>query len=242
MNQQAQMNVAPKKSGSKFFMTYFVTILILIVAGRAMSYLCTLSSTNIAFPAWVEPLSSYLATIIDSIRRSISYSAVVFAVFAYKNSSRTLVSVSLLTLLDFAVRYLIDLLTSAIEGTELLTAIWLGTNYIYELVFIILAFIVARIIKMKHDSTDNTRKKRRYSVENAAIIASVMYCISRVVSELLYLIDFLVSYVDITNTEIASIVGSFLEIFVIYGGVSCIAAYIVLPIFKKTISRSTVRE
>lgn len=223
---------AQKQKSTRFFLTYFIIILILIAAGRAVSYLCTLSSTNIAFPEWVESVTSYLSSILDAARRAVSYSAIVCAAF-YGSGVRTTVSVSLLTLLDLAVRFVVDLVTSAIVGQEVLTLIWLGTNFVYELVFLILACIVARIVRLKLNVEENERKKRRHTPEKALLYSVGLYCASRLVSEIFYLVDFLLSYVNITNTEIASIVGSFLEILVVYGGISYIVGYAVLPLLQK---------
>lgn len=223
---------AVKQKNSRFFLTYFIIILILIAAGRAVSYLCTLSSTNIAFPEWVESVTSYLSEILDAARRAVSYCAIVCTAF-YGSGVRTTVSVSLLTLLDFAVRFVMDLVTNAIVGQEVLTLIWLGTNFVYELVFLILACIVARIVKLKHNSEENERKKRRHTPEKALLYSVGLYCASRLVSEIFYLVDFILSYVNITNTEIASIVGSFLEILVVYGGISYIVGYVALPFLQK---------
>lgn len=221
-----------KHNGNRFFLTYFIIILILIVAGRAVSYLCTLSSTNIAFPEWVESVTSYLSEILDAARRAVSYSAIVCAAFC-GTGVKTTVSVSLLTLLDFAARFVIDLVTSAVSGTEVVALIWLGANFIYELIFLILACIVTRIVKLKLNSEENERKKRRHTPEKALLYSVGLYCASRLLSEIFYLVDFLLSYVNITNTEIASIVGSFLEIFVVYGGITYIVGYVVLPLFYK---------
>ena len=121
---------AVKQKSSRFFLTYFIIILTLIAAGRAVSYLCTLSSTNIAFPEWVESVTSYLSEILDAARRAVSYCAIVCAAFC-GFGVRTTVSVSLLTLLDFASRFVIDLVTSAVSGTEVVALIWLGANFLY---------------------------------------------------------------------------------------------------------------
>ena len=111
--------------------------------------------------------------------------------------------------------------------------IWLGANFLYELVFLILACIVSRIVKLKLNAEENERKKCRHTPEKALLYSVGLYCASRLVSEIFYLVDFLLSYVNITNTEIASIVGSFLEILVVYGGISYIVGYAVLPLFRK---------
>ena len=223
---------AVKQKSSRFFLTYFIIILTLIAAGRAVSYLCTLSSTNIAFPEWVESVTSYLSEILDAARRAVSYCAIVCAAFC-GFGVRTTVSVSLLTLLDFAARLVIDLVTSAVSGTEVVALIWLGANFLYELVFLILACIVSRIVKLKLNAEENERKKCRHTPEKALLYSVGLYCASRLVSEIFYLVDFLLSYVNITNTEIASIVGSFLEILAVYGGISYIVGYAVLPLFLK---------
>ncbi len=222
-----------KKQGKLFFLTYFVVIIIMLALGRALSYLCTLSSTDIAYPEWVEKLSSYLSEILDASRRAVSYAAVICAVFSGSGGIKTTFSVSLLALLDSAVRFAIDLFTSAISGQEVLAVIWLGTNYIYELVFIILTYIIARMVMLKRNHETNERKKRSITPTKAVFYSVGLYCLSRLVSELLYLIDFLVSYVNITNTEIASIVGSFLGILVIYGGISFIVAYLFYPVLER---------
>ncbi len=224
------------KTGHRFFVVYFSVILVLICAARAISYLCTLSSTDITFPEWVETVTSYLSEILDAVRRAVSYAAVVCAVYTGSGIITT-VSVSLLTLSDLAVRFFIDYFGNAISGTEIVAALWLGADFLYEVIFIILACILSRLVQLKFMSADDRRKKNKFSSEKALLYSVVLYCISRLAFELIYLIDFLLSYVNITNTEIASIVGSFLKIIVIYGGISYLAAYIMLPILTSAKSK-----
>ena len=228
------------KTGHRFVFTYFAIILILIVSARAASYLCTLSSTDIAYPEWVETVTSYLSEILDAVRRAVSYTAIVCAVY-FGCGTKTTISVSLLTLADLAVRFFIDYFGSAISGTEIVAILWLGADFVYELIFMILTCILSRIVHLKSTTEDNPRKAKRYTSEKALLYSVILYCVSRLAFEVIYLIDFLVSYVNITNTEIASIVGSFLKIFVIYGGISYIAAYVILPMLSKAKNKDISR-
>ncbi|MBQ4193369.1 MAG: hypothetical protein II650_03850, partial [Clostridia bacterium] len=54
--------------------------------------------------------------------------------------------------------------------------------------------------------------------------AVLPYAVSRILAEIWYLVDFLLTYSGVTSTEIASIVGSFLRITVIYGAFGMLAS------------------
>ena len=79
---------------------------------------------------------------------------------------------------------------------------------------------------------EEKRLRAKYSPAKAVRGATLLYLASQVFSEILYLIDFLTTYDDITNTEIASIIKSFLMIFIIYGAAAILFAELFGKIFK----------
>ena len=217
-------------SSQKYILPLAITLLLIVAGARASAYLYTLSSTDITYPDWVVVFSSYLTDALGAVRLAVSFSAVTFAYYYKKKVFPAACVTVLCSLADFAARFIIDIVTDAIIGNEIIAVIWLLLSFLYEFVFIILACVIARIMILKLARCDTDRKLRKYTAERALIYSVILYMISRVISELFYMVDFLISYVNITNTEIASIVGSFLRIFVIYGGISLITGYLSLSV------------
>ncbi|MGN1409004.1 MAG: hypothetical protein ACI4XJ_02385 [Eubacteriales bacterium] len=225
-----------KRAKHRFLVSAAIISLVLIAAARVSTYICTLSSTDIAYPEWVEIFTSYLSETLSALRLAVSFAAICYAVYYRLGSASAVVFSLLFSLADFSARFLIDLSMGAIIGSETFALIWLGINFVYEFVFIMLSYFAARILKLKSDGTDDVRRKKRYTIERAILVSVGLYLLSRVISELFYLVDFLLSYVNITNTEIASMVGSFLKIFVIYGGAAYLFAYFCILVFKRVSS------
>ena len=210
----------------------FVVLLLLVVLGRALSYLYSVSFTDIAYPGWVSSLASYLAEIVVAVRVAVGFAAVVHAVYRNRQIGGTLACVLTASLIDYLARCLIDALSGAVSSA-VFALIWVGTQFLYEAVFTVLAFLIAVLVKRKWDAAETPRAKAKYSERRAAAYAVLLYLVSRLVLEVWYLVDFLTSYTNITNAEIASIVGSFLKILVIYGGIAWLAASISMNLFEK---------
>ncbi len=213
-------------------------LLIFIILGRLTSYFYTVTSTDITYPDWTVVMSSYLSEALPVLRLSFSFTLIAYAVYNRKNAHSAFILSAAASFMDFAARFLIDYITMAIAGEELLAVIWLAMNLAYELLFIVLSLVAAKMMKLKLSSADDKRKKEKFTENKARFLAILIYALSRIVSEIIYLADFLLTYVNITNSEIASIVGSFLSIFVIYIGFSAIASYFFRGIIAKSAHES----
>ena len=222
-----------RRAKTRFLVSAALISVVLIAAARVSTYICTLSSTDIAYPEWVEILTSYLAETLSALRLSASFAAICFGIYYRIGAASATVLASLFSLADFSMRFLIDLSTGAITGSESVALIWLGINFGYEFVFIMLSYFAARILKLKFDGAEDVRRKKKFTINRALLVSVGLYLLARVISELFYLVDFLLSYVNITNTEIASMVGSFLKIFIIYGGAAYLFAYFCISFFRK---------
>lgn len=232
-----------KKQKSKFCLLTVLFLLGTIVLGRLSSYFQTISATDIAYADWVSDLMSYIGEIIVTLRTVISFSAVSYAAYYLdKSSLRWSVAFSAgAAFLDYAARFLIDYLSGSLNGTEMLALIWLLLQYVYELIFIVLAVLIILMMKRKAQSAENRRTAEKFSCIHAIRYALLLVMLSHVALEAYYLVDFLLSYTNITNTEIASIIGQFLKIFVIYGSIALLFAEGMYTCFKKLIGTYTAQ-
>lgn len=226
-------SASQRREKTRFLALTALISFVLIAAARASTYVCTLSSTDIAYPEWVEIFTSYLSETLVALRLSASFAAICFAVYCNAGAASAVVAASVFSLADFSARFVIDLTTGAISGSETVALIWLGVSFACEFIFIILSYLAAKIMKLKHDGAENPRRRKKFTPERSLLVSVGLYLLSRVISELFYLVDFLMSYINITNTEIASMVGSFLKIFAIYGGAAYLFAYLCLALFRR---------
>ena len=210
-----------KNTGTGFRVT-FLAMLVLVVLGRGVSWFNTIAATDIAYAAWVSSALSYLAEFLVCARTVVGIAGITYAV--YRFGTRTAVKFLGITaaaaLLDYAARFVIDLVTDAITEMEVLAAYWLFLQFLFEMLFAAAAYFIACGMKTKFASTDIPRQAEKYTVNRSCMFSLLLVMLSRLVLEIWYLIDFLLAYTDITSTETASIVGSFLKVIFIYGGIS----------------------
>ena len=218
----------------KNFMTLPLVLLVLIiVVSRVISVFYSSTATNIAFAGWFPTLLSHVNEIISVFRIALVYSAIVYAVYKRIDYKKTLLCISVLTAVDFAARYLIDLSNGSITGSEVIALIWVMLQMFYELVFIVLSAGVGVMMFGRFEKSEERRQKAKYLPEKAVTYAILLYTISRIFSEIIYLVDFLRTYTNITPAEIASIIGSFISIILIYGALPLVFAQIIKPIFRR---------
>ncbi len=217
------MKDVEKKKNTALIMTV-VLMLVLVVLGRAVSYFYTLASTDISYAAWVSPVLSYLAEILACARTVFAMAGIVHAVyFCEKRSAVKFVcAAACIALVDYVARFLIDLASSAIVGAELLAISWLLMQFLYEMIFVVLSYVIATAVLRKYRVAATARQAGKYTANRACMYSLLLVMLSRIALEVWYLIDFLLAYTDVTSTEMASIVGSFLKVIVIYGGLSVI--------------------
>ena len=208
------------KNNTRFCLITASLLVLTVVLGRIISVFQSVSATDIAYADWVSNLMAYIGELIVCARAVLSYTAAACAVY-YLNRSAAVCAVLLAAgaaLLDYAARFLIDLLSSSLTGMEILALIWLLLQLLYELIFLALAVLIAVMMKKKADTSASPYTARKYTVIRAIRCAVLLLLLSHIALEAYYLVDFLLTYTGITNTEIASIIGQFLKILVIYGG------------------------
>lgn len=201
---------------------YALVLFLILAAGRATTFLYNNVAVDVAYAEWTSEALRYGKDILNAAKNALGYSAIAYAAW---NLSLSMSNWT--TLLFFAglvaenvARFLIDWFASSLGqyGVEM-ALISLGLQLLYETIFLLLAWLTARLsIRFFHQS-NSRRRERRYSAENAARFSILLLLAAQLVSEIVYLIQFLNAYTDITNTEIASCVGSFLYIIFMYGGI-----------------------
>lgn len=206
-----------KKNG---LITTIAAMFVLIVLGRGVSYFNTIAANDISYASWVSSVLSYLAELLVCARVVLAIAGITYAVYrpGKEGAEKFLGAAACAALLDYGARFLIDFVTNAIVGAELVAAIWLLLQFLFEMLFVFLSYIVSGVMKKKFKSTEIRRQAEKYTVNRSCTISLLLVMLSRIALEIWYLIDFVTTYTDITSTETASIVGSFLKVIVIYGG------------------------
>ncbi len=227
-------NTHTEKTGTGFRLTVLV-MLALVILGRSVSYFHTVAATDIAYAAWVSSALSYLAELLVCARTVTAIAGITYAVYHPQTQSggKYLAAAGIVALLDYAARFTIDFVTGAIAEAEILAVTWLLLQFLYEMLFITLAYVVAGWMRKKLTAAESRQQKEKYSVNRACMVSLLLVLLSRLAMEIWYLIDFMIAYTDITATETASIVGSFLKVIVIYGGAALLAGEWYTELLKK---------
>jgi len=220
------------KNKSRLYLTTLLLLLLTVVLGRLVSYFTSVTATDIAYADWVPPLLGWLGEIITASRTVIGFSAAAAAVFYLNRSSALTVSAisAAAAFLDCLARFLIDMISSSLTGLELLAVIWLLLQFAYEVIFIALAYLIAVIIKGRFDRAETARTREKNSSSAALRLSLLLVMLSKAALEVFYMVDFLTSYTNITSAETASIIGQFVRIAVIYGGLSIALGELLHPI------------
>lgn len=226
-----------QNANRNFYLTASLLLMLTVVLGRLTSYFNTIFATDIAVADWVTTLLTYLSEIITSCRTVVSFSTVAVAFYIFKRKTVVLSTILVFgaAILDYAGRFFIDLSTGAIVGVEVLALVWLLLQLAYEAIFITLAVLIIYLVRKQFETSDHPRSSVKYSCIRSVRYALLLVLLSNIASETVYLIDFLNSYTNITNTEIASIIGSFLKIIVIYGGFPYLLAEAMQLLYAKLI-------
>ena len=235
------MNEVKKKS--RFYLTTILLLMVTVIAGRVVSALHTVTATDIAYADWVPSVFGWLGEIIPALRTAAGFCAIAAAVYytERKYASGAVIITAAAAFLDYAARFFIDLLSSSLIGTELLAAVWLLLQFVYELIFIVLALLLCMMLKKKYDAAQTEIIRGKYSCAWAARWSVILVTISRILLEVYYFVDFVTSYSNITNTEIASIIGQFLKCLVIYGGIPLIFSEVLNPLYANILGHKEVQ-
>ncbi len=211
-------------------------MLVLVVLGRSVSYFHTVTATDISYTAWVPSALSYLAELLVCARTVIAIAGITYAVYRPQTQSggKFLAAAGLTALLDYGARFMIDYVTKAIVDAEIFAAVWLLLQFLFEMIFIALSYAVASAMQKKFTAAESSLQAERYTVSRACAVSVLLVLLSRLGMEVWYLVDFMLAYTDITATETASIVGSFLKVIVIYGGAAILFGEGYTELLKKT--------
>ncbi len=238
--QQRGKEAAREKKRFRFGI-YALVLFLIIVMGRAASLFYSYAATDISYDAWVSTVLQWGTMVFAAAKNVLGYAAVAYCAWYFSEKAGNLAALLFFAglVIENAARFVLDCVTSSLVYGWQMALMSLLLQLAYETVFLILACLIVRLFKhLKKQNLDNVRKLKRYTAENAARVALLLLLAAQLVSELLYLLDFLSRYTDITNAEIASCVGSFLSILVMDGGVPlllCEAAF-------WFVRRMTVRE
>ena len=203
-------------------------LLLLAALGRAASAFYTVSATDVAFADWVSSAAGYAGELIVCARLAVSVGFFTCAAYSSRseeaeNGKRLLLTAVLVSLADYAARFLIDLADGAIAGAVPLAGIWVLLQFLIEAA---LLWIASKLVRRKAEQfrrAETSKARKAASSSRANLSGTAVFLLLHLLTEAYYLADFLLTYTGITNTEVASIIGSFLRIFVIYGG----AAYLI---------------
>lgn len=215
-----------------------VTVLLMLVLallGRGVSYVNTAAATDISYADWVPAALSYLGELLVCARTVLGIAGITFAVYFFGKPTalRFLAGAAGAALLDYSARFVIDLVTKAITDVELLAASWLFMQFLFEMLFVVLSYVVAGAMKSKMERAEVRRQAEKYTVNRACTVSLLLVMLSRIALEVWYLVDFLLMYTNITATETASMVGAFLKVIVIYGGAAVLLGEWYTEMLKK---------
>ena len=237
-----------KKNNTRLFLTVLLWSLALIVMGRVSTQFTAVASTDVAFPEWVSFVSSLVSELIVCARMVIgcaglaqcAYRSVQVTDGSKKTSLPAMLTLVLaMALTDYLARFLIDLCTGSIAGAESLALIWLFFQFLYEGVFIVMAMLLILLQANKYTCAETERTRERYSPSAAVRAAVLQIMLSRVILEVISIIDFVITYSDITTTEVASMVGAVIKILVIYGGSAMILGEIFTDLLEKPLEQGS---
>lgn len=228
------MDKLSRKTGTGFRLTVFL-MLALVLLGRGVSYFHTIAATDIAYAAWVSSVLSYCAEILVCARTVIAIAGITYGVYHPQTQSggKFLAAAAVTALVDYAARFTIDCVTGAIADAEIFAAAWLLLQFLFEMLFVALSYVIAGWMRKKSAASDTRGAAEKYSVNRSCAVSVLLVMLSRLALEVWYLIDFLLAYTDITAGETASIVGTFLKVIVIYGGTAVLIGEWYTELLKK---------
>ena len=232
------MNMTPKRANGRIVPLVFAVLLLIAAAGRAVSCASSAVATDIAYPDWAASLVSYLAEITAALRIAVGLGAVAWSAYARGRWGDMTAAALCAALLDYAARFLIDLLTGALGEYAVLALAWLGQEFLLEVVLTLIAVPVILGTRKKFRAAANPRERAGYTPYRAAAYAVLLHTALRLGLEIYNAADFLLTYAGITSAEAASIVGSILRVLVIYGALSVLAAAATVSLLGKRRGRA----
>lgn len=213
-----------RRNKEKSLLPFFAVLIVTALLGRTATYFYNLTYNDITFADWIPALLSYLSEILVCLRTAFVFGALTYAAYCGVPVRKVLIPSLVIAFADYAARFFIDWHSGALASSYLPALMWLGAEFVYEAVFILIAAYISVRRHEKMSIAETVIMRKKYSPSKTNYVTVAVFTLSRMLSEVIYLVDFLTTYSDVTNTEVASIIGSFLKIAVIYGGVGYIAA------------------
>lgn len=197
-----------------------LTLVVLSGLCRGMGYIYSIMATDIAYSDIAVSIMGILVEVLTITRTVTGFAAILYAMHrwerntTYRCGGRTLLVVLGCEVIDCASRYLVDKVTSSITDMEVFALLWLSLQFCYSAVLYVVMWCGGKF--WFHP----IGKRAAVPLDRTVTTSVLVLLATRLVLEVYYLIDFLVTYSNITGTEVASIVGQFLYTIVLYGGVA----------------------
>jgi len=216
-----------KKNNSRLLLTVLLTSLALIAAGRVCTQFTSLAATDIAIPEWVSFVTGMIAELIVCARIVVGYSGLALCAYhpdVMPSGKRCSALPGMLTLVlvlsftDYLARFVIDFASGSILGSEALAIIWLLLQFLYEGVFIVLSMLLILLQAGNYRTAETSRTRARHNPASAVRYSILLTLLSRIILEVISIVQFISTYTNITSAETASMIGSIIRIVVIYGG------------------------
>ncbi len=205
-------------SAGRRLVTRTAVLLILLSAARTLGVLYSYAATDIRY------LETFLPTFLHYARQfftsaafgaGVAFTAIgVFFGDTREGRQMFLLHAGIL-LADAAAALFIDGISGAVSGESLLlAALSVGAGWLWSVLLAFLGWIAARRVS-----------RRAGAVERALFISSAVYMAGRLLLETVYLIQFLIQVEFVLySEEIVVIVGEYLSIVFLYGGVTFLAS------------------
>lgn len=215
------------QSRTGLFVRVLVFSLIFIVLGRISTQFTAVAATDVAFPEWVSFVFSLLSELIVCARIVVGYAGMAHGAYSLRHEDGGKVKSALpgmtalvlvLSFTDCLARFVIDYASGSITGAETVALIWLGLQFVYEGIFIILSMLIITVQQSRYELAETSRSRARHSAEAAVRYSVLLTLVSRIVLEIVSIVEFVTTYAGITPAETASMIGSVIRIIVIYGG------------------------
>ncbi len=219
----------------RFYGFTLLLSLLLILPGRLSAYFYSVTATDISYSDGIVWLLGNAVDLFVCLRLAVGFAAIVFA--RYRFGKKALLLTALLALFasfaDYLTRFLIDYLSGAVADMVTLSLIWVGIQFLSETVFLALGALTASHFASRHALAESDRGRQKFSPNRAVIVSALLLCCAYFLMEGINVVDFVTTYSDITGPEIASMVGEFLRIAVVYGLFPAILCPLLLSLLNR---------
>lgn len=197
-----------------------LTLMVLTVFCRGMGYIYSIMATDIAYSDIVVSIMGIVVEVLTITRTVTGFVGILYAMHRwerntpYRCGGKVLLTVLLCEVIDCASRFVVDEVTSSITDIELFALLWLALQFCYSAVLFVVIWCGGKF--WFHP----VGKRAAVPLERTVTTGTLILLGTRLVLEIYYLVDFLITYTNITSTEVSSIIGQFLYTLVLYGGIA----------------------